>query len=75
MLCIPDFIANAGGVICAAVEYHGGTRTQAFHTIEETVSGNVERMLGDLQDEQQLPRDVATRHALDRVQRAMSFRR
>ena len=75
VLCIPDFIANAGGVICAAVEYHGGTRAQAFHTIEETISGNVERMLGDMQDEEQLPRDVATGHALERLQRAMSFRR
>ena len=25
-LVIPDFIANAGGVICASVEYHGGTQ-------------------------------------------------
>jgi glutamate dehydrogenase (NAD(P)+) len=24
VLVVPDFIANAGGVICAAVEYHGG---------------------------------------------------
>ena len=24
-LVLPDFIANAGGVICASVEYHGGT--------------------------------------------------
>ncbi len=30
VLVLPDFIANAGGVICAAVEYQGGTETQAF---------------------------------------------
>ena len=26
VLVLPDFIANAGGVICAAIEYRGGTR-------------------------------------------------
>jgi glutamate dehydrogenase (NAD(P)+) len=26
---LPDFIVNAGGVICAAVEYHGGSQAQA----------------------------------------------
>ncbi|MGZ8483511.1 MAG: Glu/Leu/Phe/Val family dehydrogenase, partial [Candidatus Binatia bacterium] len=29
-LVLPDFIANAGGVICASVEYHGGTQSQAL---------------------------------------------
>ena len=30
VLVIPDFIANAGGVICASVEYHGGTQAMAW---------------------------------------------
>ena len=34
-LSMPDFIANAGGVICTWVEYHGGTQSQAFTVIEE----------------------------------------
>ena len=29
VLVVPDFIANAGGVICAAVEYRGGTESAA----------------------------------------------
>ena len=37
ILSIPDFIANAGGVICAAVEYHGGNQEQALATIEEKI--------------------------------------
>src|SRR6266508_5780738 len=40
VLCVPDFIANAGGVICAAVEYRGGTRTQAFADIAERIRAN-----------------------------------
>jgi glutamate dehydrogenase (NAD(P)+) len=37
ILTVPDFIANAGGVICAAVEYRGGTRTAAFDMIAERI--------------------------------------
>ena len=33
VLCIPDFIANAGGVICAAVEYRGASEAAAFAAI------------------------------------------
>ena len=33
----PDFIANAGGVICAAMEYHGATEAAAFEAIEEKI--------------------------------------
>ena len=72
---IPDFIANAGGVICAAVEYHGGTRTQAFAQIEQTIASNVNRLLRDSAGGEQLPREVATRLAQERVDRAASFRR
>ncbi len=39
---LPDFVVNAGGVICAAVEYHGGTETTAFTTIEEKIRQNTE---------------------------------
>jgi glutamate dehydrogenase/leucine dehydrogenase len=45
ILSIPDFIANAGGVICAAVEYHGGTQHQAMRTIEEKIRANTAEML------------------------------
>ena len=45
VLYIPDFIANAGGVICASVEYHGGTEAQAFATIEACIRRNVDAVL------------------------------
>lgn len=35
ILVIPDFIANAGGVICGAVEYGGGTEAIALQQIED----------------------------------------
>ena len=42
ILSVPDFIANAGGVICA-IEYHGGTQAQAFATIEERIGADTAR--------------------------------
>ena len=35
VLCLPDWVVNAGGVICASVEFAGGTRLQAFQEIED----------------------------------------
>ena len=42
ILSVPDFVANAGGVICASVEYKGGTQKQAFEAIEEKVGDSGE---------------------------------
>ena len=47
VLVLPDFVANSGGVICAAVEYAGGTATQAFAAIEERIRANTGQMLDD----------------------------
>ena len=41
----PDFIANAGGVIAAAVEYRGGTEKAAFDAIAEKIAANTRAML------------------------------
>jgi glutamate dehydrogenase/leucine dehydrogenase len=35
VLVLPDFIANAGGVMCAATEYRGGTEAAALALIDE----------------------------------------
>jgi len=75
ILSIPDFIANAGGVICAAVEYHGGTQGQALQTIEEKIRDNVERVLAEAKRRVCLPRAAAVALATARVQRAMDYRR
>ena len=45
VLSIPDFIANAGGVICASVELHGGTEGLAFATIAEKIRHNTGEVL------------------------------
>jgi glutamate dehydrogenase (NAD(P)+) len=74
-LVIPDFIANAGGVICAAVEYHGGTQSQAFATIEEKIASNTEEVLTQARKGGLLPRQAAIELAERRVRKAMEYRR
>jgi glutamate dehydrogenase (NAD(P)+) len=75
VLSVPDFIANAGGVICAAVEYAGGTQTSAFHVIEEKLRYNTREVLETARDEGISPREAAVAMAEQRVRKAMSFRR
>ncbi|KPK40527.1 MAG: glutamate dehydrogenase [Gammaproteobacteria bacterium SG8_47] len=75
VLCIPDFIANAGGVICAAMEYHGASQSSAMESIAEKVRRNTEQLLDTVRREQVLPRTAAVALAEQRVRRAMSFRR
>jgi glutamate dehydrogenase (NAD(P)+) len=75
ILSIPDFIANAGGVICAAIEYHGGTQAQAFAAIEERIRANTHEALERARADRGLPREAATRMAAARVREAMRYRR
>ena len=75
ILCLPDFIANAGGVICAAMEYHGATQSAAFQAIEEKVRHNTEQVLKRVKEQSMLPRDAAVALAKERLQKAMSYRR
>jgi glutamate dehydrogenase (NAD(P)+) len=75
ILVIPDFIANAGGVICAAVEYHGGTQASAFATIDERIRANTRQVLENARKSGQRPREAALDLAHRRVRQAMSYRR
>ena len=74
VLILPDFIANAGGVICASVEYHGGTQAQALQTIEEKIRANTEEVLANAKKNGTLPRQAAVALAEARVKIAMGFR-
>jgi len=75
VLIIPDFIANAGGVICAAVEHRGGTEAEAMKTIADKIAKNTREVLQVVKDTGALPRDAALKLAETRLQEAMSFRR
>ncbi len=75
VLSIPDFIANAGGVICAAVEYHGGSQAAALEAIREKIAGNVSAMLQDVKTTGRLPREAAEALARRRLAEATATRR
>ncbi len=75
ILSVPDFIANAGGVICAAVEYRGGSQAQALHIIEEKVRENTRAVLTRAREEKVTPMAAAQALAVERVRRAMSYGR
>jgi glutamate dehydrogenase (NAD(P)+) len=72
---VPDFIANAGGVICAAMEYAGATRAAAFDAIAERIRANTEAVLGEAKSRGCLPREAAEALAARRVRAAMAHRR
>lgn len=74
VVVVPDFVANAGGVICAAVEHAGGTSAQAFAAIEDKVRTNTRLVLDGVADSGEPPRRVAERIAERRVEEAMSYR-
>jgi glutamate dehydrogenase (NAD(P)+) len=75
ILNLPDFIANAGGVICAAMEYQGVSEAIVLDTIADKVRRNTENMLDSATRKGILPRQAANEMALDRVHRAMRLRR
>jgi glutamate dehydrogenase (NAD(P)+) len=75
ILVVPDFIANAGGVICAAMEYKGATKTMAFEAIEERLRQNTRQVLDNVKNKQVLPRQAAIDLALQRIKRAVSYKR
>jgi glutamate dehydrogenase/leucine dehydrogenase len=45
IMVLPDFVVNAGGVICAAAEYHGGSESAAFEAIDEKIRKNTSMVI------------------------------
>ncbi len=75
VVVLPDFIANAGGVICASAEHHGASESQAFAAIEERIRANTEAVLVAARESRATPHAAAEELALARVARAMGVRR
>lgn len=75
IIVIPDFIANAGGVITAAVEYAGGSEQSALAAVAERITANTRAVLEASRDQSIPPRQAADNLARARVLRAMSFSR
>jgi len=74
VLVIPDFVANAGGVISSYSEYMGENVHIMFERIEEKIVRNVKIALEKAAKEESLPRDAALKVAQERVRIAMEKR-
>lgn len=74
VLSVPDFIANAGGVIMAAMEYAKKIEKEAFDAISSRIRSNTKLVLEKAVAEDILPREAAEAIARDRVLRAMKYR-
>ena len=72
---IPDFLANAGGVIGSFVEYQVRTEKEAFELIEYKISKNIKEILTEAIMKQENPRKIATEVAKQIVYRAMLLRK
>lgn len=76
VLSVPDVIANAGGVICAAVEHRGGTRAEAFIEIDERITANTAELLDRITARPDLlPAEAAVAMAHTRLDAARVYQR
>jgi len=72
ILVVPDFVANAGGVISSYVEYINGTPEKMFKLVEEKIEKNTKMVLDQSKKEKINPRDAAMEIAQERVRKAMN---
>lgn len=68
---VPDFIANAGGVIAGAMELRKGTIEESFEAVRKQIRANTHEVLEIAHSEGLRPREAAEQMALRRVMVAM----
>lgn len=67
VLVVPDFVANAGGVISSYVEYIGGGKDEMFRLVEEKIKKNTEEVLDKAKRHGISPRKAALKIAEERI--------
>jgi len=72
ILIVPDFVANAGGVISSYVEYIKGTPADMFKEVKQRIKKNTKLVLDRTKEEDIYPRDAALEIAKERVRKAMN---
>jgi glutamate dehydrogenase (NAD(P)+) len=56
---VPDFVANAGGVLLAVVDAFGGGEKEAFSTTGQRIAANTERALREAEERGVSPQEAA----------------
>ncbi len=67
ILVVPDFVANAGGVISSYVEYIGGSPEKMFRLVKQKIVANTRLVLETARKKKIKPRDAAQDIAVKRV--------
>ena len=73
VVIVPDFVANAGGVISSYVEYIGGTEKNMFKLVEDKITKNVAHVLEVAEKKKIMPRAAALSIAKERVLAKCAF--
>ncbi len=71
VLIVPDFVANAGGVISSYAEYIGKGADYMNKLVKEKIHRNTNLVLKKAFQKKMSPRDAAMEIAMDRVRKAM----
>jgi glutamate dehydrogenase (NAD(P)+) len=67
IISVPDFIANAGGIIASWVDYLGGNIDQAFEANEKLIGAVAREVLAESAKRKVNPRKVAAGMVADRI--------
>ncbi|MBI2085540.1 MAG: Glu/Leu/Phe/Val dehydrogenase [Candidatus Aenigmarchaeota archaeon] len=70
ILVVPDFVANAGGVISSYAEYKGENPARMFQMVEKKIRKNTKLVLEESKKNKVKPRDAAMEIAVNRVRKA-----
>lgn len=71
IIIVPDFVANAGGVISSYAEYMGYSPEKMFRIVEEKIVDATTKVIKESLRTKDNPRKVAMRLAESRVKKAM----
>ncbi len=74
-MILPDFVVNAGGLICAATEFRGGNETTAFVSIDEKIRRNTALLIDKARRTGVSVREAAVELATERIWNAQQTRR
>jgi len=69
VLSIPDFVANAGGIIAATMDRMSATEEKAFEAVESNISSVTRKIISQAMEEKTYPLAVAVRMAKEKVKR------
>jgi glutamate dehydrogenase (NAD(P)+) len=68
VLCLPDFVANCGGVLGGTMEFASVSRERIESFVDRHIGARIARLLGEAERRRVLPREIAVPLALRRFE-------